>query len=409
MVKVSIVMPVYNAGDLLKESIESAVNQTLKDIEIVCVDDGSTDNSVELLKELSRKYDCIKIYTQENEGSGSARNHGLDEATGEYIAFLDADDILVDKNALEVLYDWGVKNNADLVCGNLKRLSFESEVIPNPNYDAGNYYYFDSLEAIDPQEYGVPWAFYKNIFKRTFLNEHNIRFKDLRRGQDPVFLSQVLANINKVYGAPVDLYAYRFESGKPYKKINTPEKKLHYLIHFKECFDALEKGGLYENSERFKEKLIYYLNYATERDDLVIYEGALEVFGWPTTYFDNFKYEYESFLVHHLLNKIFVEDSEEFYTQAKQELVEMKVWYNDLIESRLLRTIILLFNTDSYKEYKDKYHEFLVENARIQNVFLAKENEALTEQAEELTEINEDLINSNSWKYTKKLRKTERG
>ena len=408
MVKVSVVMPVYNAGELLKESIESAVKQTLKDIEILCVDDGSTDNSVEILKDLSKKYDCIKIYTQENEGSGSARNRALDESSGEYIAFLDADDIFVDKNALKKLYDLGVKNNADLVCGNLKRLSFESEVIPNPNYTAENYYYFDSTQTIEPQEYGVPWAFYKNIFKRTFLNEHNIRFKNLRRGQDPVFLSEVLANVSKVYGTEVDLYAYRFESGQPYKKIDTPEKKLHYLIHFKECFDALEKGGLYETSEKFKEKLFYFFNYATERDDLVIYDGALEVFGWPTTYFDNFKYTYESFLVHHLFNKIFVEDSEEFYTEAKQKLIEMKVWYNDFIESELLRTIILFFNTGSYNEYKVRYHEFLVENARIQNEFLAVENEELTEQANELTEINENLINSRSWKFTKKLRKSDK-
>ncbi|MBQ7927381.1 MAG: glycosyltransferase family 2 protein, partial [Methanobrevibacter sp.] len=354
MVKVSIIMPVYNAGELIKEAIDSAVTQTLKDIEIVCVDDGSSDNSVEILEELSKKHDCIRIFTQENEGSGSARNHGLDEATGEYIAFLDADDAFVDANALEVLYDIGCKNNADLVCGNLKRLSVKTgRVISNPNYKAGNYHYFDEIKTITPQEYGVPWAFYKNIFKRTFLNEHEIRFKDLRRGQDPVFLSEVLANVDIIYGGPVDLYAYRFESGQPYKKIDTPEKKLHYLLHFKGCFDALEKGGLHETSETFKEKLIYFFNYGTQLDDLTIYDGAMEVFGWPTTYFDNFKYEYESFLVHHILNKILVEDSEEFYTEAKEKLSEMGVWYNDLIPTEKLRNLILLFDTDSYNEYKE--------------------------------------------------------
>ena len=409
MVKVSIIMPVYNAGELLIESIESAMKQTLKDIEIVCVDDGSSDNSVEILKDLSEKYGCIKIFTQKNEGSGSARNHALDEATGEYIAFLDADDIFVDSDALEVLYDIGHKNNADLVCGNLKRLSIKTgKVIPNPNYNAGNYYYFDEIKTITPQEYGVPWAFYKNIFKRSFLNEHNIRFKDLRRGQDPVLMSEVLANVDKVYGGPVDLYAYRFESGQPYKKIDTPEKKLHYLLHFKGCFDALEKGGLYETSEKFKEKLIYFFNYGTKLDDLVIYEGAMEVFGWPTNYFDNFKFEYESFLVHHMLNKIFTEDSEEFYNEAKKKLSEMEVWYNDFIPTEKMRILILLFDTDSYKEYKERYHEFLVKNARIQNEFLEMENEELTQQAEVLEEINENLVNSRSWKYTKKLRRSNK-
>lgn len=409
MVKVSIIMPVYNAGELLIESIESAMKQTLKDIEIVCVDDGSSDNSVEILKDLSEKYGCIKIFTQKNEGSGSARNHALDEATGEYIAFLDADDIFVDSDALEVLYDIGHKNNADLVCGNLKRLSIKTgKVIPNPNYNAGNYYYFDEIKTITPQEYGVPWAFYKNIFKRSFLNDHNIRFKDLRRGQDPVLMSEVLANVDKVYGGPVDLYAYRFESGQPYKKIDTPEKKLHYLLHFKGCFDALEKGGLYETSEKFKEKLIYFFNYGTKLDDLIIYEGAMEVFGWPTTYFDNFKFEYESFLVHHMLNKIFTEDSEEFYNETKKKLSEMEVWYNDFIPTEKMRILILLFDTDSYKEYKERYHEFLVKNARIQNEFLEIENQELIEQAEVLEEINENLVNSRSWKYTEKLRRSNK-
>ena len=101
MVKVSIVMPTYNGAEFLKRSIESVSKQTLKDLELICVDDGSTDNSLEVLNNLSNQYDFIKIITQENAGSGSARNNGIKNSVGEYIAFLDADDEFFDDDALE--------------------------------------------------------------------------------------------------------------------------------------------------------------------------------------------------------------------------------------------------------------------------------------------------------------------
>ena len=82
-------MPVYNAVDFLEKSISSIVNQTLNDVEVICVDDGSTDNSLDKLEELKIEYDIIKIISQNNQGSGKARNTGLKNASGEYIAFFD--------------------------------------------------------------------------------------------------------------------------------------------------------------------------------------------------------------------------------------------------------------------------------------------------------------------------------
>ena len=103
MVKISIIIPVYNASKYLKETIMSVVNQSFKDFEIICIDDGSLDNSLEILNELSDNYNYVKILKQFNQGAGKARNYGLDEAKGDYVAFLDADDIYVDEHALEML------------------------------------------------------------------------------------------------------------------------------------------------------------------------------------------------------------------------------------------------------------------------------------------------------------------
>ncbi len=94
MVKISIVMPVYNESDLLEKSILSVAKQTLDDLELICVNDGSTDDSLNVLNNLSEKHDFIKVFSQENQGSGKARNLGMSKASGVYIAFLDADDFI---------------------------------------------------------------------------------------------------------------------------------------------------------------------------------------------------------------------------------------------------------------------------------------------------------------------------
>ena len=94
MIKISIIMPVFNAENYLETACKSVFIQTFKEIELICVDDGSTDNSLAKLHELKNKYDFIKIFTQENQGSGKARNLGMSKASGVYIAFLDADDFI---------------------------------------------------------------------------------------------------------------------------------------------------------------------------------------------------------------------------------------------------------------------------------------------------------------------------
>ena len=93
-VKVSVILPVYNVSEYLRQCMDSIVGQTLKDIEIICVDDGSTDDSLEILKEYEAKDKRVKVIEQKNAGAGAARNNGLAIATGEYLSFLDSDDIL---------------------------------------------------------------------------------------------------------------------------------------------------------------------------------------------------------------------------------------------------------------------------------------------------------------------------
>ena len=104
MIKISVIMPIYNDEEKIYDSINSVLSQSLTDIELICVDDGSTDNSLRILKSLAEKDDRIRVFSQKNQGSGKARNKGISEAKGEYIAFLDSDDQMVDNVALHQLY-----------------------------------------------------------------------------------------------------------------------------------------------------------------------------------------------------------------------------------------------------------------------------------------------------------------
>lgn len=114
MVKVSVIVPVYNVEQHIRKCLDSLVNQTLKDIEIIVVDDGSTDSSASIIKEYEEKYNILKYYKKENGGLSDARNYGLQYATGKYIAFLDSDDY-ADVNLYKKMYEKAKKDDSDLV------------------------------------------------------------------------------------------------------------------------------------------------------------------------------------------------------------------------------------------------------------------------------------------------------
>ena len=188
MTKISIIMPVFNASKLINKSLASILSQSIEDIEIICIDDGSTDDTLNVLKNYANQYDFIKVLTQENQGSGKARNYGIKEASGDYIGFLDADDFFISNTAFEKLYETAIENDALIVSGNIKLVDYEGNFSPFHPLE-----YYTEYKKILPEEYGIPWSFYKNIYKREFLIENNIEFPDLIRGQDPVFLAKALS------------------------------------------------------------------------------------------------------------------------------------------------------------------------------------------------------------------------
>ena len=125
--KISVIIPIYNQEKYLYECLESVLLQNLQEIEVICVNDGSTDGSFNILSELAWTDERLHIINQENKGVGEARNVGIREAKGEYLAFIDPDDKYYNFKALENLYNKAKENNA-LVCGGCFTIQFEERV-----------------------------------------------------------------------------------------------------------------------------------------------------------------------------------------------------------------------------------------------------------------------------------------
>lgn len=395
-------MPVYNDEEYLKEAIRSIQDQKMSDIELICVDDGSTDSSLDILNELSSKYDFIQVFSQENQGSGSARNKGLDVAEGEFIAFLDSDDIYIDNNALKVMYDTAKLHDADIVSANLSSFNPKRNLL-NERHNCQKNICFDDYCEISPKDYGIPWSFYKNIFKREIIEKYHIRFPDLLRGQDPVFLAKFLSKVDKIYGVPIAFYGYVLS---PYGTdlLNTSIKKYHYFIHYKEVFAILDENDFEKTSKIYKRDLINRLKNFNSSKDIEAYELFLDVFKDCMHYLEDFEMDLDFIYFSYLFNKMLIEDSQEYFSFVKNELKGYEFWKNNKITKPLLRKIILI---NSYDQYSDFRLEYLELDCRINRNIVhsqKKKNKKLNKKFKSVEKTNRELLNSNSLKLMRKVK-----
>lgn len=207
MKKVSIVMPVYNGEDYLKESLDSVLRQTLQEWELLCVDDGSADKSLEILKQYQSKDNRIRVYSQPNQGAGVARNLGLQHAQGEYIAFLDADDYYYDTDALEKMYEVCVRNDVN-ACGSAIKLLRNGVVAEDVGFDEVKLA-VKASPVLEYEKFQFDYGYYGFLFKTAVIRENGITFPMYRRFQDPPFFVKVMYHIKKFSFADTALYCYR--------------------------------------------------------------------------------------------------------------------------------------------------------------------------------------------------------
>lgn len=208
--KVSVIVPVYNVEKYLKTCIDTIFSQTLDEIEVICINDGSTDNSLNILKDCAVIYGNLKLIDQENHGVGYARNRGIDAATGEFIAFMDPDDYYLEKNTLELLYNKAKENNVKICGGSLSEDHDDGRWIRKNFEGIYTKYTFEKEALIKYSDYQFDFGFYRFIYNREFLINNNIYFPEYIRFQDPPFFVKAMIEAGEFYAVKDYTYCYRY-------------------------------------------------------------------------------------------------------------------------------------------------------------------------------------------------------
>lgn len=204
-IAVSVIVPVYNVEKYLTRCLDSLVNQTLKNIEIICINDGSTDNSTEILNEYAQKNSRIVAITQENAGLSATRNKGIDIAKGKYIGFVDSDD-WVSLDFFEKLFQAAEKYQADIAVGNIIRLhKFHKKFHLKIQREEVTEDINQKFLLCDCPEMSYVW---NKIYRSDSLRQSNLRFTDGMIYEDVIFTPQALYYLQKMVTVPYTSYYY---------------------------------------------------------------------------------------------------------------------------------------------------------------------------------------------------------
>lgn len=222
--KVSVIIPVYNTEKYLRECLDSVVNQTLKDIEIICVDDGSTDGSLEILREYEAKDGRVRVLTQPNSGSGPARNNGIISARGEFVAFMDADDYYPEDATLSLLF-CAAKEHCVAICGgSLSTVNSDGSIKNNKGWG----YAFSTNGEVKYADYQFDYAYQRFIYQRQFIIDNGIFFPPYLRFQDPPFFVKAMITAEHFYAVHDVTYRYRWDGPR---SITSSEQKIRDSIY----------------------------------------------------------------------------------------------------------------------------------------------------------------------------------
>lgn len=252
--KVSVIVPVYNGEKHLEQCMDSITGQTLREIEIICVDDGSADRSLEILERYAKKDERVRVICQKNAGAGAARNTGLAQAEGEYLSFLDADDFF-EQDMLEQAYRKAKEQNAQILVfgsdqyredlGEFHQVSWTIRKQALPSYRPMNYQTF--TENVFKVFVGWTWD---KLFERAFVQKYHLKFQEQRTSNDLLFVFTAIVLAERIETEEKILAHQR--RGNPESLSNTREQSW-------QCF--------YKALTAFRENLVRYgLYYELEQD-----------------------------------------------------------------------------------------------------------------------------------------------
>lgn len=251
--KVSVIIPVYNAGDYIGQMLESVLGQSMQEIEIICVNDGSTDGSDEIVRQFMSRDSRITLLEQPNINAGAARNRGLSRAKGKYVVFWDADDKF-DRKTLKLMCRKMQKTQADICvcgacefeqCGKMYETSgyLKTELVP----DKDPFNKFDLCDRFFNFGSNVVW---NKMFRRRFLADHHLCFQEIRQANDTAFVMQAMYQADRITCVDRFLAFYRTDNaesltGKSSETVFCPYESYLYTLHELEKepdFDCVKKS-----------------------------------------------------------------------------------------------------------------------------------------------------------------------
>ena len=373
--KVSIIIPVFNPGNLLYRCLDSVANQTLKEIEIICVDDGSSDNSPEILDEYAKNDSRFKVIHQRNQGAGTARNNGIKHSKGEFILFLDSDD-WVEQDMCKKLYAHATQLNSDLVIfdalwhtadNKINTFSYFSKNEFKENYRSFVFDYHYIKDKLMIGSLGVIWS---KFYKSSFVKDNNILFPKHKIYNDVEFHFKTILLANNISYIPEPFYHY-IRLGQPSLQTSFREGKdeLIWFDVLKGIYNILSENNIME------EIRLDFINYC-------IYYSFDKLKNIDLEYQDTFLKELKSFF------KILNPTSEEL-EQLKTAYLN---WYNK-ITVKYLPVYHDLMN-DDLQSLKFHLFEFKIDEAK-NNLDNADENS----KEEIYQDIRQTLIHHNEKTY----------
>lgn len=242
--KISVIVPVYNVETFLSETLDSLVSQSFNDFEVIIINDGSTDGTQDIIDAYCSIHKNFKFIVQANSGTSKAKNRGIDEAQGDYLAFLDGDDKFT-PYALEKLFHYAQKKQADLVVGRTKTFNLFNSSYLNTTVE------LSKKEIIDPFDLTLIWSFSQSnkLFSRKKVLELGSSFPEKKYAEDGIFVMDFAHRCDKIVGCPHDILFYRKRTFKEsFSATQTVSKEMidDYLKSYDQVYSLSKKN--------FKEK-----------------------------------------------------------------------------------------------------------------------------------------------------------
>ena len=270
--RLSVAIPVFNAARYLRECLDSLLAQSMRDMEIICVDDGSTDESSANLSEYTKRDGRIRLVTQQNAGQGAARNRGMERARGEYVYFMDADDELAAPDALERLVAVAASDRLDAILFDAETFVDEGIDVQETTVRAEGYIRRHDYSSVrtgqklfvllcENREYTVSPCLV--LLRRAFLEENKIRFPAERIFyEDNIFMTRVMLAAKRVSHRPWRLYQRKVHANSTVTSKPTMQHLRGYLACYRDVCALLAQGGwdrAMRNALRARQR-IYKLN-----------------------------------------------------------------------------------------------------------------------------------------------------